>query len=249
MTSQRQLQDVNDKLSDLGLEHLTVAAEDVGGSFAKASPKVLEICRTAFAELSNGSNVPSDMIGFSNALTPLGLKAVYGARPKKIHVLDFLCSELQTERLSRFHDTVTNNNGASTAPSASTTGPTSSSSPAAAELPATDDVSVGAVRFDATITKLSHCLNIPRTDDTAGFLKQVHKEAAKLGGESARTNKLVKEQTVQSQRDVLERINAALRADYRLRRQMLLQRADITVQSFLWTDHVDSEKLAEVCSD
>ena len=48
---------------------------------------------------------------------------------------------------------------------------------------------------------------------------------------------------------VLEDINGALREDYSMRRSMLLQRLDVTVQSFLWSDKVqgrEDEVLAAV---
>ncbi len=43
-------------------------------------------------------------------------------------------------------------------------------------------------------------------------------------------------------RKTLEDINDALRQDYALRRRMMLERLDLTVQSFLWSD------AAQVCS-
>jgi hypothetical protein len=36
--------------------------------------------------------------------------------------------------------------------------------------------------------------------------------------------------------DGLEQLNAALKEDYSLRQRMLLQRLDLTIQSFLWSD-------------
>ena len=48
---------------------------------------------------------------------------------------------------------------------------------------------------------------------------------------------------------VLEEVNGALREDYSMRRSMLLQRLDVTVQSFLWSDKVagrEEEVLAAV---
>ena len=44
-----------------------------------------------------------------------------------------------------------------------------------------------------------------------------------------------------SQWEVVEYTSHALRQDYEVRRQMLLQRLDVTIQSFTWSDRITVE--------
>jgi len=49
---------------------------------------------------------------------------------------------------------------------------------------------------------------------------------------------LLKSALSPSQWEIIEYISHALRQDYEVRRQMILQRLDVTIQSFTWSDRL-----------
>ena len=49
---------------------------------------------------------------------------------------------------------------------------------------------------------------------------------------------LLKSTLTPSQWEIIEYISHALRQDYEVRRQMVLQRLDVTIQSFTWSDRL-----------
>ena len=254
-TTDRQLQDVNDKLTDLGFPSVVMA--DVAKPLPSLPANTVALIRDMFVEVTRGTPTASNPVprngrGFFRALEPFGISALYGTRPLTVNVLDFLCSELQTLRLKKFHESQGTSVPAGSGSSEAAT-PSSAANAPAPDLPGASGAATSAL--DSTLNKLATCLKIPapniKAGSSAAFLRTVLAKAQGIGpthaaGDAGDT--LLNADSLESRRDVLERINQALRADYRLRRQMLLQRADITIQSFLWTDHVDEGKLAEVCA-
>ena len=263
-SSQRQLEDVNDKLGDLSLPAVTAA--DVKGTLQlnNQSHPVVKILAQIVQELGYRGNNP---IAGIKELLPI-VAHVHGKSQSAIKILDFACSELQTQRLAAHKafvaqhkpqksspKTTNTTTTAASAKSKSTTA-TASASPPQTPTPTHGTTSISA-ELTSTLRKLASCLAITNdanieSSNTADVVQLLHRanEMAKKSVASNQTKgtqrRLLNKAAVDSRREVLERINNALRADYRLRRRMLLQRADITLQSFLWTDHVDKAKLEKV---
>jgi hypothetical protein len=251
------LEDVNTKLADLGLP--TVAAAAVAGSVAAlpAGGPAIQVMRRMHAELQLPGATTAAPSAFMAAVVGLGLNHVHGPTPSPLQVLDFLASEVQTRRLSNF-------NAAAGAPAAgaaaagaagigSAAAATSTTGPEAAALSPTASPESAVVA--SMLGKLAACMG--RAGDATklaaggaalvAFLHQLQAHTRTLQTNAGAA--LFDRAALVSRRDLLDRINAALRNDYRLRRQMLLQRADITIQSFLWTDHVSEAKLSVVRSE
>ena len=244
--------DVNDKLTDLGLpcvskSHLSSRVLSLGPSHP-----LLQSMRVILTELV--PSLPgSKTTDLWDAACGQGLLAVCGEKPSPLQTINFLASELQTHRLQAF-------NAHSKPREKANPSPDAAFESKLAAKPTTSKV--GAISTDtaavtSAIDKLATAFDISEKDALAAkgtggcvkqqpfteFLRKVQVKAAKLSDSSPA---LLDAAALSTRRDKLDRINTALRQDYKLRRQMLLQRADITIQSFLWSDNVKESKLASV---
>lgn len=140
------------------------------------------------------------------------------SKENKLMLLNYLLSELQAARVSAAGATQLNND--TIIVSASDTGEMN-----AAEL----------------LKQMMLSINIPKppTDITARLLiDRLTEKISELISSKAVGLPLLKTTLSPSQWEIVEYISHALRQEYEVRRQMVLQRLDVTIQSFTWSDRL-----------
>ena len=103
---QRKLEDINDKLCDLGFAAVEMRDVVQHASVERLPKPVLSLLRLMLAEVDGAHGAQAGLqtgLRISEKLKARGLEEVHGPQPAPLDVLDFLSSELQSLRLTAFH--------------------------------------------------------------------------------------------------------------------------------------------------
>lgn len=140
------------------------------------------------------------------------------SKENKLILLDYLLSELQAARISATSATQLNNDVVNVSMS-----------------------DMGEMNAADLLKQMMISINIPKppSDVTARLLiDRLTEKISDLISSSSVGLPLLKSTLSASQWEIIEYISHALRQDYEVRRQMVLQRLDVTIQSFTWSDRL-----------